>query len=70
MNDVVKLVVKCVNLNKKTGLNHRQFKSFLEECNTQYGDALYFAPVWWLSEGAALMRFFFCFEMKLMNLQI
>ena len=59
MNDVMKVVVKCVNFIKKTGLNHRRFKSILDESNTQYGDVLYFAPVQWLSKGAALMRFFF-----------
>ena len=62
MNDVTKVVVKCVNFIKKTGLNHRQFKSFLEECNTHYGVVLHFAPVRWPSKGATLMRFFFLFR--------
>ena len=58
MNDVMKIVVKCVNFIKKTGLNHRQFKTFLEECNAEHEDVVYFAAVRWLSKGATLMRFF------------
>ena len=58
VNDVMKIVVKCVNFIKKTGLNHRQFKTFLEECNAEHEDVVYFAAVLWLSKGATLMRFF------------
>ena len=58
MKDVMKIVVKCVNFIKKTGLNHRQFKTFLEECNAEHEDVVYFAAVRWLSKGATLMRFF------------
>ena len=58
MNDVMKIVVKCVNFIKKTGLNHRQFKTFLAECDAEYEDVVYFAAVRWLSKGATLMRFF------------
>ena len=58
MNDVMNVVVKCVNFIKKTGLNYRQFKTFLEECNAEYEDVVYFAAVRWLSKGATLMRFF------------
>ena len=31
MNDVMNVVVKCVNFIKKTGLNHCHFKTFLKE---------------------------------------
>ena len=58
MNDVMNVVVKCVNFIKKTRVNHRQFKTFLEECNAEYEDVVYFAAVRWLSKGATLMRFF------------
>ena len=44
MNNVMKIVVKCVNFIKKTRLNHRQF-NFLEGCNAKHGDIVYFAPV-------------------------
>ena len=57
MNDVMKIVVKCVNFIKKTGLNHRQFKTFLAECDAENEDVVYFAAVRWLSKGATLMRF-------------
>ena len=56
MNDVMKIVEKCANFIKKPGLNHRQCKTFLEECNAEYGN-VHFAPVRWLSKGATLMRF-------------
>ena len=66
INDVIKIVLKCVNFNKKTELNRRQFKTFLQECNTEYGDVVYFAPVRWLNKGATLIHFFY-FEIKLLN---
>ena len=58
MNVVMNVVVKCVNFIKKTGLNHLQFKTFLEESNAQYEDVVYFATVQWLNKGTTLMRFF------------
>ena len=58
MNVVMKIMIKCVNFIKKTGLNHRQFKTFLEKSNAEYEDVVYFAAVRWLSKGATLMRFF------------
>ena len=58
VNDVMKVVLKCVNFIKKIGLNHRQFKTFLKECNVRYEDVVYLAAVRWLSKGATLMRFF------------
>jgi len=47
-----------VNFIKKTGLHHRQFKTFLEECGAENGYVVYFAAVRWLSKGATLERFF------------
>jgi len=58
LNDVMKIVVKSVNFIRKTGLHHRQFKKFLEECGAEHGDVVYFAAVRWLSKGATLKRFF------------
>ena len=55
MNDVMKIVVRCVNFIKKMGLNHRQFKTFLEACNAEYEDVMYFAAVRWYSKGTTLM---------------
>lgn len=40
------------------GLNHRQFKSLLEEMNAMHQDLVYFCEVRWLSRGAMLQRFY------------
>jgi len=58
LDNVMDIVVKCVNFIKSSGLNHRQFKTFLEECEAEHGDVVYFAAVRWLSKGATLKRFF------------
>ena len=34
-------VKRCVNYCRKHGLNHRQFKEFLIECEAEYGDVPY-----------------------------
>jgi hypothetical protein len=36
---------------KSKALNHRQFKQFLEELETEYGDLVYYCKVRWLSKG-------------------
>ena len=51
-------VVKIINFILARGLNHRQFKSLLEEMNAQYQDVMYFCEVRWLSRGAMLERFY------------
>ena len=40
--DVMANVVKCVNYVRVRGLNHRQFKTFLEELDSKYSDVVYF----------------------------
>ena len=52
------VVVRTVNLIKSRGLNHREFKKFLEESEEDFGDVIYFTAVRWLSRGATLKRFF------------
>jgi hypothetical protein len=49
--EIMKTVVSCVNYIKSKALNHRQFKQFLEELETEYGDLLYYCEVRWLSKG-------------------
>ena len=58
MQDVMKVVVKVVNLILSRGLNHRQFQELLKEADSQYADLLYFCEVRWLSRGKMLDRFF------------
>ena len=50
-------VVKIINFILTRGLNHRQFKSLLEEKNAQHQDVVYFCEVRWLSRGTMLQRF-------------
>ena len=55
--DVMKDVVTCVNYIRSRGLNHRQFKAFLEGLYSDYPDVVYFSAVRWLSRVATLKRF-------------
>ena len=51
-------VVKIINFVLASGLNHRQFRSLLEEMNAQHQDLVYFCEVRWVSRGAMLQRFY------------
>ena len=51
----MKNVVQCVNYIHAQGLNHHQFKAFLEEFDSDYPD-VYFSAVRWLSKTATLKR--------------
>uniref|UniRef100_A0A803K7I5 DUF4371 domain-containing protein n=1 Tax=Xenopus tropicalis TaxID=8364 RepID=A0A803K7I5_XENTR len=57
-DNVMSVVVKCVNQIRSRGLTHRRFRAFLEEMGLEYGDVLYFTEVRWLSRGNVLKRFF------------
>ena len=50
-------LVKAVNFITSRGLNHREFKAFLEEVGSGYKDVVYFSKVRWLSKAATLKRF-------------
>ena len=58
MKEVMNLEVKTVNLIRSRGLNHRQFKSFLVDMDSKYGELLYHTEVRWLSREKVLKRFF------------
>ena len=44
------------NLIRARGLNHRQFKCFLDDMESEYSDVLYHSKVRWLSLGNVLRR--------------
>ena len=58
MKEVMDVVVKTLNFIRSRGLNRRQFKSFLVDMDSEYGELLYHTEVKWLSRGNVLKRFF------------
>ena len=58
MREVMDVVVKTANFFRSRGLTHRQFKSFLADMNSEYGELLYHTEIRWLSRGNVLKRFF------------
>lgn len=61
MEHVMSTITRAVNFIRAKGLNHRQFKAFLGELDTEYGDLPYHTEVRWLSRGKVLQR---CFELR------
>uniref|UniRef100_A0AAG5D2H1 SPIN-DOC-like zinc-finger domain-containing protein n=1 Tax=Anopheles atroparvus TaxID=41427 RepID=A0AAG5D2H1_ANOAO len=55
---VVEVVSSMVNFIRSRGLNHRQFRQFLREIQSDYTDIPYHTAVRWLSNGEVLLRFF------------
>ena len=49
-------IANVVNLTRARGLNHRQFKAFLEDLESELWDVLYHSRVCWLSLGKVLRR--------------
>lgn len=58
LQNVMEVVVKTTNTIRSKGLQHRQFKQFLEELDTEHGDIPYHCAVRWLSRAKVLDRFF------------
>lgn len=49
--NVMQIVISTVNFIRSKALNHRQFMDFLADMNAEYGDAIYFSEVRWLSRA-------------------
>lgn len=58
MEHVMSVITRAVNFIRAKGLNHRQFKSFLEELSSEYGDLPHHTEVRWLSQRKVLEIFF------------
>ena len=58
ISGLMSTVVKIINFVLARGLNHRQFRSLLEEMNAQYQNLVHFCEVRWLSRGAMLQQFY------------
>ena len=54
--DITKKVVQSVNFIRSQALNHQQFKSILDELDSEYGDLIYFLNVCWLGHTATLKK--------------
>ena len=50
-------IARVVNFIRSRGLNHREFKAYLDEVGSEYEDVVYFSKVRWLSRSATLKRF-------------
>ena len=50
-------LVKAVNFIRSLGLNHREFKAFLDEVGSGYEDVVYLSKVRWLSKAATSKKF-------------
>ncbi|KAK7912441.1 hypothetical protein WMY93_012652 [Mugilogobius chulae] len=61
MDHIMSAITRVVNFIRAKGLNHRQFKSFLEELDSEYRDVPYHTEVRWLSRGKVVKR---CFELR------
>ena len=60
--EVINVVIQTVNKVMAKGLNHRQFRSLLDELEGTYSDLLLHNKVRWLSRGEVLKRFAACLE--------
>ena len=61
MEHVTSSITPVVNFIRAKGLNHRQLKSFLKECDSENRDVPYHTEVKWLSRGKVLNE---CFELR------
>ncbi|KAJ0181964.1 hypothetical protein K1T71_002686 [Dendrolimus kikuchii] len=58
LQNFMNVVVKTINFIRSRGLNHRQFKAFLDEISAEYNDVTYYCEIKRLSKGKMLKRFY------------
>jgi len=58
IDSMMKTVINIINFIRSRELNHRKFKSLLEEINSNYSDVILHTSVRWLSRGKAMHRFY------------
>ena len=56
-NEMINLVIRVLNKIIAQGLNHRQFRSLLDQLDSTYPDLRLHNKVRWLSRGEVLKRF-------------
>ncbi|CAH1108541.1 unnamed protein product [Psylliodes chrysocephalus] len=52
------VVVNAINIIRSRGLNHRQFKAFLDELSSEHDDVTYYCDVRWLRKGTMLKKIY------------
>ena len=57
MKHLITDLVMAINFIRSRGLNHREFKAFLDEFGSKHQEVVYFSKVRWLSKAATLKRF-------------
>jgi len=55
--NVMHVVIKCVNFIRSRALIHRQFRQLLDDVGAEDHDVIYHCDIRWLSRGAVLKRF-------------
>lgn len=58
MDHVMSTVRQTVNFIRAKGLNHRQFRAFMQEIDSEFADIPYYTEVRWLTLGKVLNRVF------------
>jgi hypothetical protein len=53
----MKMVSDSINFISSHGLNHRQFKEFIENTDVPHSDLIYYSKVRWLNRGQAFKSF-------------
>lgn len=49
-------IISTVNYIRKNGMNHRNFRKFVNKLDAEHKDIMYFSEVRWLSRGTVEKR--------------